>query len=86
MSPVSKQDKAVERLISRPTDFSWDELQSLMKRFGYAMKTTGGSGRKFTRPDGGQSFVIHEPHPKSILKAYQVREFLAFLRQEGHIE
>jgi hypothetical protein len=56
-----------------------------MVAFGYRMKTTGSSGRKFTHPRGGSSFVIHEPNPGSILKQYQVKEFIAFLQQEGYI-
>jgi hypothetical protein len=81
---VSKHEKAVRRLLSKPTDFEWSELKSLMDAFGYEMKTSGGSGRKFTKVVGA-SFVIHEPHPQSVLKAYQVRAFIAFLKQEGHI-
>jgi predicted RNA binding protein YcfA (HicA-like mRNA interferase family) len=82
---MSKHEKAVRRLLSKPTDFGWNELKSLMDAFGYEMKTTGGSGRKFKHPGSAANFVIHEPHPQSTLKAYQVREFIAFLKQEGHI-
>jgi hypothetical protein len=28
---------------------------------------------------------MHQPHPAKILKAYQVREAIRFLKQEGHI-
>jgi len=82
---MSKHEKAVRRLLSKPKDFAWSELTTLMASFGYEMKTTGGSGRKFTRSKAGSSFVIHEPHPGSILKQYQVKEFIAFLQQEGRI-
>jgi len=58
-----KHEKAVRRLLSKPKDFTWSELTTLMVAFGYRMKTTGGSGRKFTHPRGGSIFVIHEPHP-----------------------
>ncbi len=83
---MSKYEKAVRRLLSKPTDFEWSELKSLMDAFGYEMKTTGGSGRKFKHPGSASNFVTHEPHPQSTLKAYQVREVIAFLKQEGHIE
>jgi predicted RNA binding protein YcfA (HicA-like mRNA interferase family) len=82
---MSKHSKLLARLTSKPKDFHWTELISLMAAFGYELRTTGGSGRKFTQPRGGNSFVTHEPHPGSILKSYQVREFIAFLKQEGHI-
>jgi hypothetical protein len=83
---VSKLQKSLRRLLSKPTDFRWSELKTLMDGFEYEMKTTGGSGRKFTKPGTASSFVIHEPHPQSILKAYQVREFIDYLRQEGKIK
>ena len=81
---MSKHDKAITRLLSKPTDFSWSELCSLMERFEYEMKVTGGSGRKFVR-QGSRSFMVHEPHPQKLLKAYQVRELIAFLKQEGDV-
>jgi hypothetical protein len=55
-----------------------------MDTFGYEMKVVGGSSRNFVRPEA--IFAIHEPHPQGILKAYQVREVIAFLKQEGHIQ
>ncbi len=82
---LSKYEKAVRRLLSKPTDFERSELKSLMDAFGYEMKTTGGSGRKFKHPGSASNYMTHEPHPQSTLKAYQVREVIAFLKQEGHI-
>jgi hypothetical protein len=81
---MSKHEKALQRLLSKPADFTWGELKSLMQAFDYELKVTGGSGRKFVRPEA--AFMIHEPHPRKLLKAYQVRAVLEFLRKEGHIE
>ena len=80
---MSKQDKALERLLARPKDFSWTELLPLMRSFGYELKTTGGSGRKFVRP--GAAFALHEPHPQKLLKAYQLRALILFLQKEGDL-
>jgi hypothetical protein len=77
-------EKALKRLQSYPTDFTWAELKSLMQVFGYELKVTGGSGRKFVRPEA--VFMIHEPHPRKLLKAYQVRAVFEFLKKEGHIQ
>jgi HicA toxin of bacterial toxin-antitoxin, len=81
---MSKHEKALKRLLSKPTDFTWSELKSIMDAFEYKMKKTGGSGRKFVRPEA--TFMIHEPHPYKVLKAYQVRDAITFLKQEGHIK
>lgn len=75
---MSKHQKAIRRLLSKPTDLEWNELRSLMDSFGYEVKTTGGSGRKFKHPGSASNFVIHEPHPQSTLKAYQVRDLQLF--------
>jgi HicA toxin of bacterial toxin-antitoxin, len=82
---MSKREKAVSRLLSRPSDFGWDELRALMESFGYELKATGGSGRKFIDAKTKATLFLHEPHPGKILKAYQVRETLQFLRQERRI-
>ncbi len=83
---MSQQQKAISRLLSRPSDFQWGELKSLMQAFGYELKTTGGSGRKFIHPATNATLFMHEPHPASVLKAYQVRDAIHFLKQERHIQ
>jgi len=55
-----------------------------MTGLGYELKTSGGSSRKFAR--SANAFFIHEPHPQKILKPYQVRGVLEFLRLQGDID
>ncbi len=81
---MSKAEKSLRRLLSKPTDFTWAELRSLMEGFGYALKVTGGSSRKFVKP--ASVFAIHEPHPHNMLKAYQIRAVIAHLEKEGEIQ
>jgi hypothetical protein len=83
---MTKRQKAVERLLSKPTDYTWDELRSVMKAFGYEMRMTGGSGRKFIHPDTRETLYFHEPHPLKLLKLYQVRDAIQFLREQGHLQ
>jgi predicted RNA binding protein YcfA (HicA-like mRNA interferase family) len=82
---MSTFEKSMSRLLSKPTDFSWQELITLMNALGFELRTTGGSGRKFIRPETGATLFIHEPHPASILKAYQIRAVIQFLHQEGKL-
>jgi hypothetical protein len=82
---MSKLQKAVSRLLAKPSDYTWNELHSLMAGFGYELRTTGGSGRKFFDPVTRALFFMHEPHPSKILKAYQVRAVIQFLRNERKI-
>jgi predicted RNA binding protein YcfA (HicA-like mRNA interferase family) len=82
---VSKQEKALARLKSKPKDFTWDELVAVMIACGYEVKTTCGSGRKFIHHDTGATAFLHAPHPGNILKAYQIRDILRHLEQEKKI-
>ena len=70
---------------SAGSDFTWNELTRLMTALGFEMKTTGGSGRKFIEPETKATLFLHEPHPRRILKAYQVKAVVHFLRQEKKI-
>ena len=82
---MTKTDKLRQRLLSRPKDFTWAELLLLMRSFGFELKVTGGSGRKFKHPDTHASLFIHEPHPDKTLKSYQVRDAIDLLRGEGFL-
>jgi hypothetical protein len=42
---MSKKDKLIDRLLSKPTDFSWDELGVVLTSFGYREMKTGKTGR-----------------------------------------
>jgi hypothetical protein len=83
---MSKHQKALQRLLSKPADFTWSELKSLMDAFKYELKKTGGSGRKFIHPSSGATLFLHEPHPSKVLKSYQVRDAITFLTREGYIK
>jgi hypothetical protein len=61
------------------------ELVQLMGALGFELKTSGGSGRKFFEPSTGSVLFLHEPHPAKVLKAYQIRAVIQFLRQEKKI-
>ena len=82
---MSKLQKAVTRLLAKPVDYTWDELLSLMTALGFELRTSGGSGRKFFDPATKALLFLHEPHPSKILKAYQIRAAIQFLRKERRI-
>lgn len=81
---MSRHEKLLQRLRSRPTDFTWGELQRLLRALGYKELAGQGSRRKFMHP-AGPMISLHEPHPRKELKAYQVREMLEHLKQEGFL-
>ena len=82
---MTKRNKVVARLLTRPSDFSWSELVQVMDTLGFDLRTSVGSGRKFIHRQSRETHFIPEPHPSKILKRYQVRDLLSFLRETGHI-
>lgn len=82
---MSRHEKLLQRISSSPKDFAWSELTSLMSALGVELRTSGGSARRFVNPATSQVFYIRQPHPSSILKPYQVREAVKYLKQEGFL-
>ena len=81
---MSRKEKLILRLQQRPKDFTWVELRSLLKFFGYReAKTgrTGGSRRRFVHPSA-VTITLHKPHPQNVLKRYAIDQVLDVLRQE----
>jgi hypothetical protein len=82
---LSKKEKLVRRLLSRPADFTFDELTTLLKSLGYSMHTAGktsGSRVTFANEDGDY-IRLHKPHPRNILKLYQIDDIAANLTERG---
>ena len=75
---MSKIEKLIDRLRTRPKDFTWQELQKVLAHFGYEEMTGSGSRRKFIHPNGN-IISLHEPHPSNVLKAYAVKEVIDHL-------
>jgi hypothetical protein len=67
---MSKHEKAIKRLLSKPKDLSWTELVSIMTGLGCEIEKASGSGRKFIYPATEATLFIHEPHPAKALKEY----------------
>ncbi|SFS92324.1 type II toxin-antitoxin system HicA family toxin [Sphingobacterium wenxiniae] len=79
---MSTIEKLIERLCSRPKDFTWQELLKVLKHYGYTeipRGKTGGSRRKFIDKNH-QIISIHEPHPQKILKSYQLSAVIDHLK------
>ena len=83
---MSKQEKLLRRLASKPKDFTWSELVSLMTALGFDMEKSTGSGRKFILEETNAVLFFHEPHPAKVLKPYQVRDAITLLEKEGFLK
>ena len=87
-APVSRQGKLLDRFRSRPRDFTFAELRTLLRGLGYTELTggtTGGSRVAFQNAGTRHIIRLHRPHPAKVLKRYQVEEVLAELVRVGAI-
>jgi hypothetical protein len=82
---LSKKEKLIERLLSRPSDFTFDEAVTLLRSFGYSISRPGktGGSRVAFADDEGDYIRLHKPHPRNILKQYQVDDIIAALLERG---
>ena len=84
---MAKHEKLVKRLLTRPKDFTWREVQRLMSGFGYAELSKGktsGSRVQFYQ-QGRKPVDLHKPHPSPYLKTYAIKDLIDQLKQEGLI-
>jgi hypothetical protein len=84
---LSKAGKLIARLLSRPADFTFAELKSVLAFFGYTQVVagkTGGSRVAFSNTDGDY-IRLHKPHPRNELKAYQIEDIITALKERGLI-
>ncbi len=81
---MSKKEKLIEKLLKKPKDFTYDEMESLLSYFGYELKQGGsGSGVKFIKERSNEVINFHKPHPDGILKRYVLDQVIEKLRKDG---
>jgi hypothetical protein len=85
---VGRKEKLLSRFLSRPKDFSYNELKSLLNGLGYSETRTGkssGSRVAFIQEETKHIIRLHKPHPQKILKEYQIDYIVAELKNAGEI-
>ena len=85
---MSRHEKLLERLLSNPKDFTWEELIKVLNAYGYQEKKsskTGGSRRKFI--DQHHLIIsLHKPHPGNIVKSYVIHDVIDHLITNGKLK
>ena len=80
---MSKKDKLLKRLKSKPLDFTYDELKTLLNYLEFvehSKGTTSGSRVEF-KDKLGRRIILHKPHPNNIIKSYKINEIISALRE-----
>ena len=84
---MSSLEKEIERLKSKPKDYTYDEVKSLLNKLGFVENNKGktsGSRVKFIHSNNIK-IELHKPHPSNLLKPYQLKDVIENLKNGGLI-
>lgn len=84
---MGQKEKLIQRLKSKPKDFTFDDVETLLKYLDYIRSNKGKTSvsRVMFVSDEHGSILLHKPHPQKELKAYQIKQLIEILEQEGLI-
>ena len=84
---MGQKEKLINKLKSRPKDFTFDEAETLLKYFTYNRSNKGrtSGSRVMFVSDEYAPILLHKPHPRKELLDYQIKQLIEVLEQEGLI-
>ena len=85
---MGKKEKLIEKMKSNPKGFTYDDLATLLGCLSFHEGNKGktsGSRVAFVNEERNIKILLHKPHPRKELPAYQVKQVLETLEQEGLI-
>ena len=82
---MTKFEKLTSRFLTRPKDFTYNELKRMLSGFGYLEIQGKGSRVVFINEKLKHSIKLHRPHPGNILKTYQIELVLSELKSNSLI-
>lgn len=85
MRVMGQKEKLIQRLKSRPKDFTFEEAETLLNYLSYVRSNKGrtSGSRVMFVSDEHAPILLHKPHPRKELLTYQVKQLLEVLEQEG---
>ncbi|MFS2725432.1 type II toxin-antitoxin system HicA family toxin [Bacteroides thetaiotaomicron] len=79
---MGTKEKLIERFLTLPKNFTYDEVKRLFGLFGYSEGKKGNT----SSADNKSSYIMHKPHPSNIIKGYVMKQLLAYIRENKLIE
>lgn len=82
---MGQKEKLIEHLRSKPKDFTFNDAETLLGFFDYRRSNKGktSGSRVMFVSDNHPPIMLHKPHPRKELLAYQVKQLIDILEQEG---
>ncbi|MBZ4030986.1 type II toxin-antitoxin system HicA family toxin [Ligilactobacillus salivarius] len=85
---MGKKDKLLAKLLSKPKDFTFNELETLLEYLGFYLDNVGktsGSRVRFVNDELRIVIKLHKPHHQKVLLPYQIKEVISKLEKGGII-
>ena len=84
---MGQKEKLIQRLKSKPKDFTFDEAETLLRYLSYVRSNKGktSGSRVMFISEEHEAILLHKHHPQKELKAYQIKQLIEVLEQEGLI-
>lgn len=85
---MSKYEKARQRILLKPKDYTYTEAKYLLSQIGfeeYNKGKTSGSRVKFYRKSDGKVILLHKPHPGDVMNLGAVKQLVDYLVQIGEL-
>jgi hypothetical protein len=76
---MTKKVKLLERFLSIPKDFTFDEHTTLLLSMGFEIENKGktsGSRVAFVHVDFNKHILIHKPHPSRIINSVYLKNII----------
>lgn len=85
---MSKFEKAKERILSKPRDYTYTEARYLLGKMGFVefnKGKTSGSRVRFYRDCDKKVILLHKPHPEDVMDRGAVSGLLEYLKEIGEL-
>lgn len=70
---MSKNNKRIAKLLTRPGSLNWDEVEALMLSLGFATRDAEGSHFILYRPEDPSKFITVSRHGKDTTTIYKIK-------------
>lgn len=88
-SGMSKFEKAKERILLKPKDYTYTEARYLLSKLGFIefnKGKTSGSRVRFFRKEDNRAILLHKPHPGDVMDKGAVSDLVDFLVELGELK
>ena len=81
---MSQKDKLIQKLKTKPKNFTFDDAEVLLGYFDYSRSNKGrtSGSRVMFVSDNYPPILLHKPHPRKELLEYQIKQLISVLEQE----